>query len=393
MEECSTKRHIPFSFKHFALFLRNPSVCERVSLYLPSPIQEKEIMKRGLIIAASILTSLSSAAQDFSKYTPGTMGEGVVYYLPKTEIELEVVATKVTYTPGELCQYANRYLRMTNISAQPETYWEIKSIKAKAIGIPDPDNAYVVKLKDKSAASQVELTNDGIIKAINTTSPIEKTPATPITNTAKKRIDPRSFMTEEILSTASTAKMAELVAKEIYNIRESKNSLTRGQADYMPKDGAALKLMLDNLDEQEQAMMQMFAGITNREDKTLTIRVTPTEDIKDKVAFRFSKKLGVVSDENLAGEPIYLSVTNQETLPPADQKAKDKRKVDGVIYNIPGKALVTVASPTKRYFKGELLITQFGTTEVLVDNLFNKKINTRVLFDPNNGKIVKIDKD
>ena len=360
---------------------------------MPSPIQEKEIMKRGLIIAASILTSLSSAAQDFSKYTPGTMGEGVVYYLPKTEIELEVVATKVTYTPGELCQYANRYLRMTNISAQPETYWEIKSIKAKAIGIPDPDNAYVVKLKDKSAASQVELTNDGIIKAINTTSPIEKTPATPITNTAKKRIDPRSFMTEEILSTASTAKMAELVAKEIYNIRESKNSLTRGQADYMPKDGAALKLMLDNLDEQEQAMMQMFAGITNREDKTLTIRVTPTEDIKDKVAFRFSKKLGAVSDENLAGEPIYLSVTNQETLPPADQKAKDKRKVDGVIYNIPGKALVTVASPTKRYFKGELLITQFGTTEVLVDNLFNKKINTRVLFDPNNGKIVKIDKD
>ena len=335
---------------------------------MPSPIQEKEIMKRGLIIAASILTSLSSAAQDFSKYTPGTMGEGV-------------------------CQYANRYLRMTNISAQPETYWEIKSIKAKAIGIPDPDNAYVVKLKDKSAASQVELTNDGIIKAINTTSPIEKTPATPITNTAKKRIDPRSFMTEEILSTASTAKMAELVAKEIYNIRESKNSLTRGQADYMPKDGAALKLMLDNLDEQEQAMMQMFAGITNREDKTLTIRVTPTEDIKDKVAFRFSKKLGVVSDENLAGEPIYLSVTNQETLPPADEKAKDKRKVDGVIYNIPGKALVTVASPTKRYFKGELLITQFGTTEVLVDNLFNKKINTRVLFDPNNGKIVKIDKD
>lgn len=43
-------------------------------------------MKRGLIIAAGILISLSSAAQDFSKYTPGTMGEGVVYYLPKTEI-------------------------------------------------------------------------------------------------------------------------------------------------------------------------------------------------------------------------------------------------------------------------------------------------------------------
>ena len=214
-------------------------------------------MKKGLI-AAGLLVSLSGTAQDVSTYTPGTMGEGVVYYLPKTEIELQVIATKVVYTPGEFCQYADRYLRLTGISSQPEEHWEINSIKVNSIGIPDPDNAYAVKLKDKSAASQVELTPEGIIKAINTTSPIEKAPVTKVADTAKKRIDPRSFMTEEILIAGSTAKMAELVAKEIYNIRESKNSLTRGQADYMPKDGAALKLMLDNLDEQEQAMMHGY---------------------------------------------------------------------------------------------------------------------------------------
>ena len=75
------------------------------------------------------------------------------------------------------------------------------------------------------------------------------------------------------------------MAKEIYNIRESKNSLTRGQADYMPKDGAALKLMLDNLDEQEQAMMQMFAGTTDRIEKSFTIRIKPEADMKEKVAF------------------------------------------------------------------------------------------------------------
>ena len=43
-------------------------------------------MKKGLI-AAGLLVSLSGTAQDVSTYTPGTMGEGVVYYLPKTEIE------------------------------------------------------------------------------------------------------------------------------------------------------------------------------------------------------------------------------------------------------------------------------------------------------------------
>ena len=157
------------------------------------------------------------------------------------------------------------------------------------------------------------MTPEGIIKAINTTSPIEKAPVTKVADTVKKRIDPRSFMTEEILIAGSTAKMAELVAKEIYNIRESKNSLTRGQADYMPKDGAALKLMLDNLDEQEQAMMQMFAGTTDRIEKSFTIRIKPEADMKEKVAFRFSKKLGMLDADNLSGEPYYICIISTET--------------------------------------------------------------------------------
>ena len=115
--------------------------------------------------------------------------------------------------------------------------------------------------------------------------------------------------------------------------------------------------------------------------------------MKEKVAFRFSKKLGMLDADNLSGEPYYISIVNQETLPPMDPKGKEKKKTDGVIYNIPGKAQVTVFTPNKRYFDGELPVTQFGTTECLIDNLFNKKVNTRVIFNPNTGGIVKIDKD
>ena len=100
----------------------------------------------------------------------------------------------------------------------------------------------------------------------------------------------------------SSAKMAELVAKEIYSIRESKNALLRGEADNMPKDGAQLKLMLDNLNQQETAMTEMFSGKIKKEPKTFTIRLTPKE-MKDEVAFRFSRKLGVVANNDLAGEP------------------------------------------------------------------------------------------
>ena len=50
------------------------------------------------------------------------MPEGVVYYLPKTLLEVKVKVTQTNYTPGELCQYADRYLRLQNISSQPSAW-------------------------------------------------------------------------------------------------------------------------------------------------------------------------------------------------------------------------------------------------------------------------------
>ena len=358
-----------------------------------SPIFEfKDMIKKGLI-AIGLLTSTATYAQDFSQYTPGTLAEGVIYYLPKTQFEIKVKATKVTYTPGELCQYANRYLRLQNVSSQPNEYWELQSVQLQTIGVPDKEKAYGVKLKDKSAASQVELTESGIVKAINTTAPQEKVVPQEKAAEKPKRVDPRSFMTEEILLAGSTNKMAELIAREIYNIRESKNSLTRGQADYMPQDGAALKLMLNNLETQEKALTEMFTGFTERTEQTFTFYVEPEKEIKDQVVFRFSNKLGVVKEDNLAGEPIYISITNENTLPPANEEEKAKKKLEGIIYNIPGKASVTIKGNGKQYVNEEVFLTQFGETEVLIDNLFNKKVNTRVIFNTTTGGIVKIDKD
>ena len=116
----------------------------------------------------------------------------------------------------------------------------------------------------------MELTEDGLIKSINvpysgnnTTKAATNTPA------SQRKANPRDFLTEEILMASSTAKMAELVAKEIYNIRESKNALLRGQADNMPSDGAQLKIMLDNLNLQEEAMVHIVAGIIPLHSKLL----------------------------------------------------------------------------------------------------------------------------
>lgn len=354
---------------------------------------------KQLILATGLLMATSAYAQT-EVLTGVTRGKdyGVVYSLPKTQIELEIKANKVNYTPGEFSKYADRYLRLTNISAEPDEYWELTGVKVKSVGVPNSDATYFVKLKDKTVAPLMELTEDGIVKTINVpysqNNGAKKTVLPAPAN--KKEANPRDFLTEEILMASSTAKMAELVAKEIYNIRESKNALLRGQADNMPSDGAQLKIMLDNLNLQEDAMTKMFSGIRKKEERTFFVRLTPDKEFTNEVAFRFSKKLGVVANNDLAGTPFYISLKDLKTvkMPQEDEKkGKKKKEPEGVAYNVPGQALVTLTDGKKKLYEGELPVTQFGIMEYLAPVLFNKNSTIKVYFDPNTGGLLKVDRE
>lgn len=350
-------------------------------------------MKKNILMLSALFLSATAMAQ--TEVTTGVMrgkDYGVTYMLPKTEIEIVLQATKHAYTPGEFCRYADRYLRLNNVSAEPEEFWTLDKIETRIVGVPDKDKVYFVKMKDKTVAPLMELTEDGIVRSINipfSGKPTAKMPAE--AKATESDIDPRSFLTEEILMSSSSAKMAELVAKEIYSIRESKNALLRGEADNTPKDGAQLKLMLDNLNLQETAMTEMFSGKVKKTPKSFTIRLTPKE-MKDAVAFRFSKKLGVVANNDLAGEPCYISVTDLKS-PDVPAAEESKKEVDGVAYNMPGKAQVTLVYNNKKLFDGQLSITQFGTVEYLAPVLFNKNSTIKVLFDTATGGLIKVDRE
>lgn len=347
-------------------------------------------MRKGFILLSLLISASSYAQTEVSNYLPGKNSEGVTYFLPKTSIDITVKTEKTTYTPGEFCRYAEKYLRLTGIATNPDEQWAIKSVTMTPQGTPDTEKAFTIKLKDKTVAPLVELTDDGIIKAINTTYP--KVQFQTVQEEKNDRtLNPRDYLTEEILMAGSTAKMAELTAKEIYNIRESKNAITRGQADSMPKDGESLKIMLNSLEEQEQALLQLFTGKTTKENKSFTIKITPTGNIDKEVLFRFSKKLGIVSASDLAGSPVYLTLTNQNTVPQPTEEEKAKKKLNGIVYNVPGKADITISNGSKPLYKGELMLSQFGNTEILTNNLFNKKATTKVTFDPTTGGLIKIE--
>lgn len=70
-----------------------------------------------------------------------------------------------------------------------------------------------------------------------------------------------------------------------------------------------------------------------------------------------------------------------------------QKKVDGVAYNLPGKAQVTLVYNNKKLFDDQLPITQFGTVEYLAPVLFNKNSTIKVLFDTATGGLIKVDRE
>ena len=320
--------------------------------------------------------------------------EGVTYYLPRTALRLVVVAEKQVYTPGEFSKYADRYLRLSQINQEPYTKWSIKSIDMVPYGVPDPQKVYSIQLKKRTVAPLVGLTSEGILLSINTDGEEEPLPAVPKGNDAPKRLNPRDYMNQEILSAGSNAKIAELTAEEIYDIRDSRTALIKGEADNMPKDGAQLKLMLDQLTMQETALTQLFKGTVDTSTEVFTIELTPAEFTDRMVLFRFSEKLGVVDNDDLSGEPVYLSLKNMNTLPQpvVDEKAaKKKGKMEeGVYYNVPERVAVSVFNASREFCKGEFPMGQFGHVEILSNVLFDKKTTTQVTFYPSNGAIKQL---
>lgn len=354
-------------------------------------------MMKARIIGMITLAVAATATSAQTKVSVGMMNGkdyGVTYMLPKTEIQVSFIETRHVYTPGEFSKYADKYLHIDNVPQEAKSYWTLDKVKTEITGVPDKEKVYFVKMKDKTVAPLIELTHDGIVKSINV--PMSEINAEevqrPQTEKDEESIDPRTLLTEEILTANSTAKMAELTAKEIYSIKESKNALLRGEADNMPKDGVQLKIMLENLNKQEKALTEMFIGKTVNMEKTVTITISPKEMEREVVA-RFSKKLGIVEKDNLAGEPILLTVKDLKITGNNEEGDGKKKKEEGIAYNVPGRAVIALEYNHQNLFEGDVQLTQFGGVEFLAPVLFNKKSTIKVRFSPVTGGLLKIDRD
>ena len=277
------------------------------------------------------------------------------------------------------------------------TTWTIANVELRAYGVPDSTKAYSIRLKAKTSAPLVSLTQDGLLLGVNTTVEPEAEAPLPKSVPAPAPLNPRDYMTQTILAAGSTAKMAQLTAEEIYDIRDSRNALVRGEADNTPKDGVQLKLMLDNLYTQLAALESMFKGrtLTSREVQTITYDPTPADLQAERVMVaRFSRRLGLVDTDDLSGEPVWMSMKLMGNLPAAESNVDADRKKakmeQGLRVNQPARVQLTLFTAERQLLATEVAMPQMGTVEILSDALFNKKMDTQVVMHQHAGSVREV---
>ena len=321
-----------------------------------------------------------------------TAEEAISYYLPKTAIHINLLIEKTTYEPGQFAPYARKYMKLDNVQLAPSTTYR----KTDMYAVAEPDSAKYFKLSldKKHHVVKAVRSDNGLLLAINADAKGMKPLPTFIPSPQKAFLNPKDYMSQDIISATSTAKMAELTANEIYDIRDSRTQLSRGEADFMPKDGTQLKIMMTELDTQEKALLQVFAGTTRKDTTMTTLYFVPRNETDRELLFRFSQHFGLVDADDLSGTPYYISIAKTKSVDNETELEADKKDKNdiGLRVNIPAKMEATIFGGNKSQLARKIFTApQFGKVEALSGELFGKKQSSKLVLDPLNGSILSIE--
>lgn len=321
------------------------------------------------------------------------VAEGVTYCLPKTAIQVRLLVEKTVYTPGDLAAYGEKYLKLQQVAFEPTTTYRVVQAKMLPVGIADTAKQHTVLLDKKHSIIKVDRNPAGILLAINATGKESASPKPFVSAPKATPLNPRDFMNADILSAGSKGKMAALIASDIYEIRDSRNQLTRGEADFMPKDGEQLRLMMDNLNRQEQALLQEFKGTTVCDTAEVVLSFVPQPNVMRHTLCRFSDHAGILDANNVEGRPLIVHVQDLHQVATFQQPvdAKKSKEDIGVYVNLPRKIKLLLYDGNILLSQLETPAGQFGRTEAISSELFGKKFTTHIRYDAATGSAIQFD--
>lgn len=349
-------------------------------------------MKKYFILSVVLLTAVSFSLAQNNFSLPE--GESVlVYSLPKTELCIEIEVEKTVQKPGEFYRYSERYLATKDVITEEKTIFRLKTVKLKTRPVADPNRTYSLVPDKNFPLNNISINEKGLLCGINV--PCKEIPCCKKSvenGFAKKNITKPLPLTEEYMLAASTTKMAEGAAKQIYRIRESRLALLTADVDQLPADGESFKVMLKGMDKMERELTELFVGTTTVETQSHIIYLTPAAAMKNEVLFRISSLKGLVAASDLSGSPYYINVTPEliDTHLPAETNKKKATVVKPEIYSVlPAATQITIGDGKNTFFAEQFLMPQFGQIIPIPEELLKNK-NAKIYIDEQTGRLLTI---
>lgn len=330
---------------------------------------------KSTISLLSLLFSIGVCAQ--TNVIPVTeainLHTGVIYSLPRTVINAHVKVTKSVSTPGPYFKYAEKYLGLTDVITEPSTCYALTEVTTSWKSIADTKATYFVE-----GISTLQTNSLGVLRSINASSCIEEKGSRGKFNRESKptltqvSLDP-SVLTEEMLLATSDIKRAELMAKQIFRLRENKILLASGEADKAPAGDKGFMSAVQILEQTEQALLAYFKGIKVETTEIKTIEYAVDQPVERDILCRISKVAGVVDKKDVSGTPIYISIK-----PKAEKTlripAPEKGKRVGIAYKIPYTGVVEITDGKSELTTKEYPFPQLAATNYLAPGLFDKGV-------------------
>jgi len=350
------------------------------------------IMKRYIffgIVLAGLVVSCASRKNEpaiiispHGVLRPAPGQSALVYALPQTRLFFEVEIVKTLIKKGPYAEYANRMLGLQNVPMKDSESWQIKSIRISDRQEIDSKHLYSLLFTDypENLDKLLRFTKEGLLldvtvsnvlvtnqnqgktgddyQFVNTavrSTTIEKVDTvyiTTLTDTAFVRIP---VLQRKVMS-KTTEEQAREAAKQIFDIRQSRLDVLIGNTDYQP-DGAALKLVLQSFDTQEEQLLSLFNGAKIESRQIVTYSALPAKPEKNVDLFYFSEKAGIVSS-NTAGAKTVWYETGKAATPVSFFPVQQAKNI--VYYRIPQVVEVFAGIDKNVLVSEHVTICQFG---------------------------------
>lgn len=259
------------------------------------------------------------------------------YALPKTAFLVNVTVEKVSEFKGCFADYASSLMGLSDYIKTTQTRFVVKDISVEDFLVPDPQTQFIVELSHKQISQGFlnTLLNDKYSLEDAYYTPFMDSISTQMpdffryySNVQYEQVE-ESYLDTRIVNGVvsqvlvnqtktiekSSKQQAQEVAENISKIRHDRYDIITGKHE-VPYSKEALEYMVNSLNDLEKKYLQLFSGLTIKQNLHYTIVVIPSDE-KDLLIpiFTFSETSGLTDPQlNSSIGNYYLKIAPQMEL-------------------------------------------------------------------------------